>query len=91
MFAILPSDFHDDVIYELTPLHKGPFWLESVKFVSMTRFYSRNVSTSVFLGGILGNSQKYGRIYPVGTDLRTPYRVRILAPLRMLLVIAASP
>jgi hypothetical protein len=57
MFAILPSDFHDDVIYELTPLHKGPFWLESVKFVSMTRFYSRNVSTSVFLAGILGNLQ----------------------------------
>jgi len=57
MFAILPSDFHDDVIYELTPLHKGLFRLESIKFVSMTRFYSRNIGSSVFLAGILGNFQ----------------------------------
>ena len=66
--------------YLRRPLHKGPFRLESGKFVSMTRFYSRNLGYVSAFGGHFREFPKYGRIYPVRTDLRTPYRVRILSP-----------
>ena len=75
------SDSVTPYSYLRRPLHKGPFRLESGKFVSMTRFYSGNIGSSVLLVDILGNFQNtaafilWGQIFEhhTGWELQLPF------------------
>jgi len=57
----------------------------------MTKFYSRNVSSSVFLAGILGNFQNTATFIQWGQIFEHQYRVRNLASMQMFPAMAASP
>jgi hypothetical protein len=59
--------------------------------LSVSRSFTATTPVLQYFGGYFRVFSKNDRIYPAETELRTPYRVRNLAPFWMLLAIDASP